>query len=184
MNKIWLLLFILVIFSSCSRKTEEQLYTEAQGAETAKNFTQAIACDSEIVARFPAGKHAEESQYRLALLYNNELHDIPRALAAYQLFYKQFPNSPNAPSALFLTGFLFNNELHNIDSAKIAYQAFLQQYPTNELAHSAQFELDNLGKDPTAVFHNDILTKAAEKDSIEALSQKKPAKKMAKKAAK
>ena len=172
------------MFSSCFRKSEEQLYSEAQAAETAKNFTEAIDRYQEIVSRFNDGSRAEESQYRIALIYNNELHDISKALGAYHHFYETFPNSTNAPSALFLMGFLYNNELHNIDSARILYQEFLQKYPTNELARSAQFELETLGKDPTSVLHNEILPKAEAKDSIasapEKISTKKPARKSAK----
>ncbi|MFI5251054.1 MAG: outer membrane protein assembly factor BamD [Bacteroidota bacterium] len=162
MKYFWLILCVIVVFSSCSRKTEEQLYTEAQTAEGQKDFQTAIDRYQEIVSRFNTGKHAEEAQYRIALIYNNDIHDANKAVAAYRTFFYQFPTSKDAPSALFLIGFLYNNELHNIDSARIAYQTFLGKYPEHELAKSAQFELENLGKDPTAVLHNEILPKADE----------------------
>jgi TolA-binding protein len=163
----WLILCVLVVFSSCSRKNEEQLLTEAQTAEGQKDFQMAIDRYAEIVSRFADGKYAEQAQYRVALLYNNELHDMNKALTAYRAFYTRFPNSKEAPSALFLTGFIFNNELHNIDSARVVYQTFLSKYPDHELAKSAKFELETLGQDPTAVLHNDILPKAEAQASAE-----------------
>jgi TolA-binding protein len=136
--------------------------TEAQAAETQKDFQTAIDRYQEIVNRFSDGTHAEEAQYRVALLFNNEIHDMAKALTAYRTFYAKFPASKEAPTALFLTGFIFNNELHNIDSARMAYQMFLEKYPNHDLARSAKFELETLGKDPTAVLHNDIIPKAEE----------------------
>ena len=148
MQRLSILIIILFIFFSCSRKNDKQLFQEGIDAYGRKNFQAAIDNFQEIVDRFPAVAYAESSQYRIAVIYNNDLHEISNAVHAYQKFYSLFPSSPHAATALFLTGFLFNNEMHQTDSAKAAYETFLQKYPRHPLAVSAKYELETLGKDP------------------------------------
>src|SRR5437868_6859225 len=113
-----ILLMLLVIASSCSRKNEKELFDEGKDAEEQKNFPLAVERFDGIVADFGQSPYAESSLYRSAIIYNNDLHDIPRAVAAYQRFYSLFPVSKQAPTALFLSAFLLNNDLHKIDSAR------------------------------------------------------------------
>ena len=153
--KYFLFLICLMVLSSCSRKSDSQLYTEGKEAASQKNFNVAADRFEEIVDRFPTVAYAESSLSQLATIYSNDVKDEQKALHTYRRYYTMFPNSKEAPTMLFLSGFLFNNELHNTDSAKAIYQSFLQQYPNHELAQSAKFELENLGKDPgQALQHN------------------------------
>ena len=148
MYRTMLCILFVCVFSSCSRKNDADLYHEGTIAEEQKNFQLAIERYDEIVQHDPHTAYAETSQYRIAVIYNNDLRDPVKALKAYQAFHAMFPLSTQAPNALFLTGFLYNNELRMIDSARKAYETFLAQYPTHELAASAKFELETLGKDP------------------------------------
>lgn len=141
-------LIITLILVSCAKKTEVELLKAGQAAEQGKNFKLAIDCYQELTDRFPSAASAESCQTRVAVIYNNELHDAGNAVAAYKKVYARFPLSKNAPAALFLCGFLWSNELHNTDSAKVVYETFLQKYPDHELAASAKFELETLGKSP------------------------------------
>ncbi|MBI1803829.1 MAG: tetratricopeptide repeat protein [Ignavibacteria bacterium] len=139
----------LLVFSSCSRKSAVELYGEAQAQESQKNFALAVERYGELVARFPTDARADSSQFRVAMIYQNELHDTRKAVHTYQRFHELFPQSGRAGTALFLSAFLYNNELHNFDSARTAYELFLQQYPNHQLAASARYELSNIGKDPS-----------------------------------
>jgi outer membrane protein assembly factor BamD (BamD/ComL family) len=154
MNRINIFILILCVFTSCSRKSEADLYREGKAAEEQKNFQLAVERYEEIVKQSATSAYAETSQYRVAVIYNNDLHDPIKAVNAYRTFHTMFPSSNHAPSALFLMGFLFNNELHQYDSARRAYEAFLQQYPTHELAVSAKYELETLGKDPGQIIQS------------------------------
>lgn len=136
------------ILLSCSRQSERELYAEGAAAYDQKNYQLAIERFQAVVERASGTAYAESSQYRIALLYNNDLHDVRKALSAYRKFYTLFPSSKEAPAALFLTGYLLNNELHMLDSAKAVYETFLQLYPGHELTRSARFEIASLGKDP------------------------------------
>ena len=154
MNKLILLCFFsLIIFSSCSRKSAEELYTEAGAQEGQKNFALAVENYEELIARFPNDAKAESAQFHLAMLYQNELHDSRKAVHAYKKYHELFPQSNRASTAVFLAAFLYNNDLHNYDSAKMMYELYLQQYPNQELATSAQYEIANIGKDP-----NELMT--------------------------
>ena len=166
-------LLLLCVFSSCSRKSEADLYREGKAAEEQKNFPLAVERYEEVVKQAPKTAYAETSQYHVAVIYNNDLQDWVKAVAAYRVFYMMFPSSSHAPSALFLTGFLFNNQLHQIDSARMAYEMFLRQYPTHELATSAKFELETLGKDPGQIVQSQQLSSA---DSVKPQQHKKAAK--------
>lgn len=173
MKFLYLSLVFLLVFSSCSRKSEQELYDEGKTAQSQKNFQIAIERYQEVVERSPSSAYAESSQYRIAVIYNNDLHENTKAIQAYQKFYAMFPASSEAPNALFLVGFLYNNELHNIDSAKIAYESFLQKYPNHSLVTSAEFELETLGKDPSQLLQSRVLSKdnAGSRESSEDTKQ-------------
>ena len=165
MKRTSVILLIVLMLSSCAKKSDQQLFKDGQAAEEQKDFTSALANYQEVVDQFPQTALAESSQLRMAVVYNNDLRDIPKSIESYRKFCAMFPKSPQAPTALFLTGFLFNNELHSVDSAKMVYETFIQNYPDHELTSSARFELETLGKDPTQIFQPDVASKTEVKEA-------------------
>lgn len=153
---ISLIAITTILFSSCSKKTDADLYREGFAAEEQKEYHRAADLYEEVVAHFPSQAYAESSLVRLSILYNNDLKDTRKALHSYQRFYAMFPQSKQAPSMLFLAGFLYNNELRQLDSARMIYESFLQKYPEHELAQSAKFELETLGKDPGQALNTQV----------------------------
>ena len=108
--KIKQVLFVIAfLLSACSRKSEEQLFKEAQEAVQQKNPQLSAQLYLELVDRFPKGKFADSSQFYLAMTYNNDLKDTLKALNAYRKVYELFPESKLAPTSLFPSGFLLNN---------------------------------------------------------------------------
>ena len=164
MRFVFFSLVISLFFLSCSRKGSEELFKDGQAAEEQKNFQLAIERYGQIVDDYQEQAYAESSQYRIAMIYNNEIRDMQKAVTAYQKFNTLFPESKMAPTMLFLTGFLYNNELHILDSARIMYETFLQKYPDHELAMSAKFELETLGKDPSQLLKQEVATSQESKD--------------------
>ncbi len=158
MKKLVLLMLVLAL-SSCSRKTDEQLYKEGQQAQDKKDFLLAIEKYQAVVEQHPKSMLADSAQFLVALMYNNDLRDMEKAVRAYQKVYTLFPQSRMAPTAMFLAGFIFNNELHKLDTAKLMYETFLQKYPDHELAASAKFEMESSGKDPTQFIPQDLIVK-------------------------
>jgi len=156
MKILCLALILTVIIPCCSSEKDIDLFKEAQALEDQRNFKTAIGKYSEIVDKFGESVFADSSQYKIALLYNNELKDFSSAVSAYLKYFTVFPGSKNAPVALFMAGFIMNNEMHKLDSARIYFDMFLQKYPQHELAASARFELETLGKDPTEFLKSEI----------------------------
>ena len=146
----------VLIAWSCSHKSAAELYSEGKEAEDHQKFDVAIEKYAEVVDRFQETSYAESALTHSAVIYNNDLHDVAKAVICYQKIYKLFPSSKQASTALFLSAFLLNNDLHNVDSAKVAYETFLQKYPDHELAISAKFELENLGKDPSQFMKSEV----------------------------
>ena len=157
MKMFQILIALGLLFAACSRKTDVELFKEGKEAQEQGNFKLAVERYEEIATRFEKNAYAESALYRTGLIYNNDLHDIPKAAAAYRKFYDLYPQNLQAPTALFLAGFLLNNELHMIDSARRVYELFLEKYPGHELATSARFELETLGKDPSSVLRIDTV---------------------------
>ena len=150
-------LFLLFGLSSCSKKSETELWKEGHAAVESGKFQIAIEQYQEIISRFHDSPYADSALYRIAVIYNNDLHDYAMAAQYYIKYNSTFPNSKEAPTALFLSAFIYNNELHKLDSAKILYERFLQQYPAHSLANSAKFEMETLGKDPGEFIKKDMM---------------------------
>lgn len=154
---------LALLFAGCQTRTPEDLYAGAQSAhQEAQHALDSIGRTADAKALFastleayerviddhPASVQAEQALMKIAELEAGVCQDVPRAIEAYKRFARVYPASAKAPTALFMVGYLYNNYLANIDSAAAAYRLFLQLYPTHELATSAQFELENVGKDP------------------------------------
>ena len=162
MKPSYILIVLLLVLPSCSTKNEKELFSEGQAAEEQSDFQIAIERYQEILDRFPGNAHADSALYRIAVIYNNDLHDFVKAVHSYQKYYATFPNSSVAPTALFLCGFIFNNELHELDSARASYQRFIERFPDHQLAASASFELETLGKDPGEFIRPEVAATADE----------------------
>jgi TolA-binding protein len=161
MKKSLFIFCSLLMLGGCGRKSERELEHDARAAEQQRNFAIAVEHYGEIVDRFQETALAESSQYRIAVLYSNDLRDMRNAARAYRRFHELYPKSVNAPVALFMAAYIFNNELKDIDSSRALYQTFVDQYPGHELAASAKYELANLGKDPGELIHPEPLAEEA-----------------------
>ncbi|MDP2209207.1 MAG: outer membrane protein assembly factor BamD [Bacteroidota bacterium] len=160
-----LLLTFALIFLSCSRVSEEELWKSSEKLLQEQKYAEAIEKLKEIVKEYPKGEKAAEAQFLIAALYNNDLHDFEKAITQYKKFVELFPDDLQVPKAMFLIGFVYNNQLHNFDSAKIAYEAFLEKFPHHELAPSAQMEIQTLGKSPEELIQPEVAMKPETKET-------------------
>src|SRR5713101_3228248 len=93
--------FAALMAWSCSRKSAAQLYDEGKEAEEQQNFQLAVQRFDEVIDRFQESSYAESSLSRSAVIYNNDLHDIRKAVSCYQKIYSLYPAGKQAPTALF-----------------------------------------------------------------------------------
>lgn len=143
-----LILLLLGGMMGCGGHSSEEHFRLAEDARKAGNTSVALEHYRALVDQYPADSLAEASQFSIAAILQNDVHDFPAAVVAYKRYVQLYPDTKNAPSALFLVGYIYHNELGNLDSAAAAYTSFLKEYPDHEMAVSARYELDNLGKSP------------------------------------
>lgn len=141
--------FLLLLLPACSQLAEEEKMQRAKQAHQAGDYDEALKYYQMLYNEHPKSPLRAEALNAEAAIQQNHRRDYLSAIQLYQKLADEYPNDQNAPGALFLVGFIYHNELKMLDSAKAAYEAFIQKYPNSEMIPSAQFELANLGKDPS-----------------------------------
>ena len=151
MRFFFILIFISFTLVGCSKPSAEEMFNQGADAQKAEQYDAAIATYQELIKAYPDSARTPEAAYAIGTIYQNHRHSYHQAVQTYRFLVDKYPNHATASNASFLIGFIYNNELKNIDSARIAYEDFLKRYPTNQLVQSVQFELSNLGKDPSEI---------------------------------
>lgn len=152
------LILSLLLFFSCSKKTDKELFDEAKKNLTEQEFPEAVLSFEQLLNDYPESNLAPEALSELASIYqNNQVkslsleQNLEKAIELFKQLHDEYASSEYAPSALFMAGFIYANELQNYNAATEIYQQFLDEYPDSELAASAQAELDNMGLTPEEI---------------------------------
>jgi len=158
MKLIIALLTIFLIVGCSTKKTDKELFDEAQQNLKQDKIPEAVMAFEEIVNDHSDSYLAPEALSQLAGLYQNKLiksisekENLEKAIELFKKLHADYPKSSFAPSGLFMAGFINANELQNYDEATRLYKQFLQEYPNDVLASSAQAELDNMGLTPEEI---------------------------------
>jgi TolA-binding protein len=158
MKSIIALLTIFLIIGCSTKKTDKELFDEAQQNLKQDKIPEAVMAFEEIVNDHSGSDLAPEALSQLAGLYQNKLiksisekENLEKAIELFKKLHADYPKSSFAPSGLFMAGFINANELQNFDEATSLYKQFLKEYPSDELASSAQAELDNMGLTPEEI---------------------------------
>jgi len=158
--------FILIafIFISCSsKKSEEELFSEAKTNTEEEKIPEAVASYEELLREYPDSKVAPEALRNLAVIYQNKLvknisetESLQEAAKLFRQIYDDYPESEFAPMGLFMTGFVLANDLNMYNEATETYNLFMETFPEHELAASAKEELDNMGLTPEEILQKNI----------------------------
>ncbi len=155
MKSFIVLLSLFFIIGCSSKKSDKELFDEAQQNLKLDKIPEAVIAFEEIVNDHSDSELAPEALSQLAGLYQNKLikslsekENLEKAIELFKKLHSDYPKSTFAPSGLFMAGFINANELQNYDEATKLYKQFLVEYPNDELAASAQAELDNMGLSP------------------------------------
>lgn len=158
MKSIIALLTVFLIVGCSTKKTDKELFDEAQQNLKQDKIPEAVMAFEEIVNDHSDSDLAPEALSQLAGLYQNKLiksisekENLEKAIELFKKLHADYPKSSFAPSGLFMAGFINANELQNYDEATSLYKQFLNEYPNDELAASAQAELDNMGLTPEEI---------------------------------
>ena len=158
MKSIIALLSLLLIVSCSTKKSDKELFDEAQKYLAENKVSEAIISLEEINKEHSDSELAPEALSQLASIYQNkqdksisDKENLEKSIALFKRVYSDYPRSEYAPSSMFMAGFIYANELQNYPEAEKIYRQFLNEYPESELAPSAQAELDNLGLSPEEI---------------------------------
>jgi len=163
MKSIIALLTFFLIVGCSSKKSDKELFDEAQKNLKEDNIPEAVMAFEELVNDHSDSELTPEAISQLASLYQNkrikslsEKENLEKAITLFKKLHDEYPKSSYAPSGLFMAGFIYANELQNYKEAEAIYKQFLSEYPENELAPSAQAELDNLGLSPEEILQKNL----------------------------
>ena len=158
MKSIIAFLMLLLFFSCSSKKSDKELFDEAQMDLKEQKFPEAVVAFDEIINDHPESELAPEALSQLASIYQNkqikslsDRENLDKAILLFKKLHDDYPKSEYAPSGLFMAGFINANELKNYEEATALYKQFLTEYPDDELAVSAKAELDNMGLSPEEI---------------------------------
>jgi len=158
MKSIIALLSLLLIVGCSTKKSDKELFDEAQKNLKEDKIPEAVMAFEELVNDHDDSELTPEALSQLGSLYQNKLikslserENLEKAISIFKKLHDEYPNSSYAPSGLFMAGFIYANELQNYKEAESLYKQFLSEYPDDDLAPSAQAELDNLGLSPDEI---------------------------------
>jgi len=163
MKSIITLLTLLLIIGCSTKKSDKELFDEAQKNLKEDKIPEAVMAFEELVNDYDDSELTPEALSQLGSLYQNkqikslsEKENLEKAITIFKKLHDEYPSSSYAPSGLFMAGFIYANELQNYEEAEFLYKQFLSEYPDDDLAPSAQAELDNLGLSPEEILQKNM----------------------------
>ena len=104
---IMVILIIGVLIISCSsgsknKKTEQELYTEAQEFSEKGDFQSAIETYEEILKVFPDSPRVCKAQFLIGFVYSENLKDYEKARENYKKVIEKYPDCDLADDAKYM----------------------------------------------------------------------------------
>jgi len=128
MKSLLVFLAIILIFGCSAKKSDKELFEEAQTNIKQQKFPEAVMALDELRNDYPESKLAPESISQLASIYQNkqiknlsEKESLEKAIQLFIKLHDEYPASEYAPSGLFMAGFISANELKDFDEASKYY---------------------------------------------------------------
>jgi len=106
-TSIMAMLIIGSLIFSCSsdsksKKTEEELYTEAQNYSENKDFQSAIKTYEEILKAYPDSPRVYKAQFLMGFVYSENLKDYEKARENYRKVIEKYPDCDLADDAKYM----------------------------------------------------------------------------------
>jgi TolA-binding protein len=135
--KIVCVLTVVGLLLSCSseKKSEQQLYDQAQAYSEKGNFNNAIEIYRKILKLYPQSPNSYRALFLMGLLYSQDLKDDKKAETIFQKFLEKYPNGEEL---LYNEAQSFS-EKGDFPSAIKTYEEILKLYPESVHSCRAQF---------------------------------------------
>ena len=138
-SKIVVFLAVVGLVWSCSseKKSEEQLYTEANQAKEKGNFKEAAEIYQRILKLYPENPQSYRALFLMGMIYAQNLKDDKKANTIFQKFLEKYSNGEQL---------LYNEaqsflEKGDFASAIKIYEEILKLYPESSNSYKAQFSI-------------------------------------------
>lgn len=106
--------------------------------EKFNEYESAIQTFTDYFTRFPSDSaRTMDARYRIANIYDRNLKNWEKAIAAYQVYADRYPQSDLAAKALMRIAEIQQNELKKIDDAVATLKEFQKRYPQESEAPNA-----------------------------------------------
>ena len=136
-SKIVAFIAVVGLLLSCSseKKSEQQLYDQAQVYSEKGNFNHAIEIYKRILKLYPQSPNSYRASFLMGLLYSQDLKDDKKANPIFQEFLEKYPNGEE----------LLYNEAQSLSEkgdftwAIKIYEQILKVYPKSPYSCRAQF---------------------------------------------
>ena len=136
-SKIVTFMTVVGLLLSCSseKKSEQQLYAEAQAYSKKGNFNDAIEVYRKILKLYPDSQNSYRALFLMGLVYSKDLKDEKKAETIFQKFSEKYPNGEEL---LYNEAQSFS-EKGDFPSAIKTYEEILKLYPESVHSCRAQF---------------------------------------------
>lgn len=124
---------------------EQAAYQQAFALLKEARYEKAITAFQDYLARYPAGKYADNAQYWLGEAYY-VTRQFKEAQQAFQALADNMPTSPKRPDALLKIGFV-HYELGQWDEARKSLNEVIKTFPTAPAAKLADTRLQRMKKE-------------------------------------
>ncbi|MBT3933330.1 MAG: tetratricopeptide repeat protein [Bacteroidetes bacterium] len=169
MSRLFLLLTILVVFSSCNSKKKQaernalveeiklQQIEFEKSFETGEVDFQAEKILSEkyelFVLEYADDSLAPHYLIQLGNIYTGLLADTEKAIEKYKLIQENYPESAYVPYTYFILADLYKTKLGDFENAEKYYSLLIEKFPNHEFTWQAQILLEKLNLTDEELFN-------------------------------
>jgi TolA-binding protein len=125
----------LLLSCSSEKKSEQQLYAEADAYSEKGDFNDAIKIYRKILKLYPKSPTSYRALFLMGLVYAQDLKDDRKAETVFQKFLEKYPNGEEL---LYNEAQSFS-EKGDFTSAIGTYERILKLYPESSYSYKAQF---------------------------------------------
>ncbi len=135
--KILFFMAVVALLASCSseKKSEQQLYADAQAYSQKGDFSNAIEIYRKILRLYPESQNSYRALFLMGLVYSKDLKDEKKAETMFQKFLEKYANGEEL---LYNEAQSFS-EKGDFTSAIKTYEEILKLYPESLNSCRAQF---------------------------------------------
>ena len=160
---VFLVIGGLVWSCSSEKKSEEQLYAEANQAKEKGNFKKATDIYRRILKLYPESPKSYQILVSMGLIYAQNLKDDKKADTIFQKFLEKYPNGEKL---LYDQAQSFSEKGDFVSAIKI-YEEILKLYPQSPNSYKAQFSIG-------FVYSENLRNYNKAKDAYERVMEKHP----------